>query len=711
MVEPTLSISSSLQMDESLIFKKNNTRFISINIHTNCTTGPPIPNDVIFVIDISESMRNKIIGSDGNNDGLTILDLVKYSAKNCINSLNENDRVSIITFGSFATNRLSLTNLSCEGKNNANEIIDSLQTNGSTNMWEGLIEGLNESNKNINYSRNSTIILLTDGAPSQEPPRGFIHALEKYKEEFGIKSTIYTFGFGYYLQSKLLYDISNFTNGLHFFIPDGSMIGSVFVNALSTIQSTCLNQCILKAEYQIKSSIQIKCLDCDNRQIECDWGTQIEIGSIIYGHTKSIVFMVSGETENDIFNPNFYIEYNNFNPILNSCNNSKLLYINYYQYYNSESNCLANQIQIFRCMVIHVIQLLLESYHSFGQIQSIHQFLAREIENSIRHYRTSDYLYLKGLINDLKGQIHEAVSNDEWWQKWGMHYFYSLKSAHLKQNCSNFKDPGIQFYASSEFNKYQRLSEEIFLNSPPPTPSLLNSYHSYTPSSINMSNYYNQSGGCFSGNAIAEVQNENGWTEYIKVKDLKPGMNVLSFGYLPNQKLWYKIKYITILHFNKDDNPINMISIQTHDCTDNQTLLITPWHPIGNIYAKPNALESKNSIDGNWIFPAILDNYYNGLNKNKSPPQHYKCYRKICSYKELPKVYNIVLEIGGTNINLNGIPVITLGHNLNTPVTSHPYYGTNLIIQDIEKKCLNHLPSYCKSNTDLKKMEILTPYS
>jgi hypothetical protein len=48
-----------------------------------------------------------------------------------------------------------------------------------------------------------------------------------------------TFGFGYELDSKLLEDIAIMGNsGSYAFIPDGSFVGTIFVNAITTILTT-----------------------------------------------------------------------------------------------------------------------------------------------------------------------------------------------------------------------------------------------------------------------------------------------------------------------------------------------------------------------------------------------------------------------------------------------------------------------------------------
>ena len=79
----------------------------------------------------------------------------------------------------------------------------------------------------------SAILLLTDGLPNVEPPRGTLPMLKRYKEQNGIPcAAIGTFGFGYSLDSALLEGIAKEGNGMYAFIPDASFVGTAFVNAV-----------------------------------------------------------------------------------------------------------------------------------------------------------------------------------------------------------------------------------------------------------------------------------------------------------------------------------------------------------------------------------------------------------------------------------------------------------------------------------------------
>merc|ERR1712173_329103 len=78
---------------------------------------------------------------------------------------------------------------------------------------------------------------------------------------------------------------------------------------------------------------------------------------------------------------------------------------------------------------------------------------------------------VKDLVQDIEGQVTEAFSKQDFYQKWGRHYLPSLARAHLFQQCNNFKDPGVQHYGGSAFEQVRDIADEIFTTLPAPKPS------------------------------------------------------------------------------------------------------------------------------------------------------------------------------------------------------------------------------------------------
>ncbi|CAJ1363751.1 unnamed protein product [Effrenium voratum] len=104
------------------------------------------------------------------------------------------------------------------------------------------------------------------------------------------------------------------------------------------------------------------------------------------------------------------------------------------------------------------------------------QDLVQEFLKELRLARQEVPL-LEGLLEDVQGQVAEAVSRQDWYmldpqKSWGAHYLRSLSRAHLSQVCNNFKDPGVQGYGGELFQDVRDVADEIFLKLPPPNPAV-----------------------------------------------------------------------------------------------------------------------------------------------------------------------------------------------------------------------------------------------
>jgi hypothetical protein len=310
---------------------------------------------------------------------------------------------------------------------------------------------------------------------------------------------------------------------------------------------------------------------------------------------------------------------------------------------------------------------------------------------------------LKAILDDATGQVTAAVSKQEWYSKWGKHYLLSLAMAHDAQICNNFKDPGVQRYATTKFETLRNQIADIFDNIPPPKASLLERekadaiarhipYHSQYVSTQSMSQYNTVDNGCFSGSSQI-------WTgSFLKynVSDLVVGHQILvkdMFGHplmhkiMSTTELEYFQKKLDItttsivwvgnlksqivknidvgdyvLTLNNDDNyepvkvthvlrtlldkPVDMVLM-------NMKCAVTLWHPVFNDRTKE------------WVFAKDLFSDDDTVN--------IKCDTAM---------YDFVLE-SNHNVMIGNIKCITLGHDLVGPVVSHPYFGSHKVVDDL----------------------------
>ena len=200
---------------------------------------------LIAVIDTSGSMGEPASNATSQETGGLVfsrMDLVKHSMRTVAGMLEEkNASLCIIAFDSAA--RTVLRNIRMKGataQEDANRAIDALSPGGATNIWDGLRSALEEADRvyKLNAQAEIHICLLTDGEPTESllPPGGLQNTLQT-KLQKSVPCFVHTFGFGYNLDSKLLYDLCVIGDGIYGYIPDCSMVASVFINFCSTILS------------------------------------------------------------------------------------------------------------------------------------------------------------------------------------------------------------------------------------------------------------------------------------------------------------------------------------------------------------------------------------------------------------------------------------------------------------------------------------------
>jgi len=210
---------------------------------SSSTTGDLKRKPLILyaIIDTSGSMGESCteVSSGKEDDGFSRLDLVKHTLNTIITSLSAQDRICIIKFSNTAEMVANLTFLTETDKYFLMDRVQRLSPDASTNLWDGLRVAFDQMatlSADDVESANIAAFLLTDGRPNIHPPRPILETVDNYirkRVANGVKPIVHTFGYGYDIDSDMLYSISKQCNGFFGFIPDSSMVGTVFINSLS----------------------------------------------------------------------------------------------------------------------------------------------------------------------------------------------------------------------------------------------------------------------------------------------------------------------------------------------------------------------------------------------------------------------------------------------------------------------------------------------
>ncbi|CAL4989298.1 unnamed protein product [Urochloa decumbens] len=186
---------------------EENTQEVLLEVTDTSSPGERSGLDLVAVLDVSGSMSWN-----------SKLDKLKTAMKFVISKLGPMDRLSIVSFSSYAYKQCSLCVMTADAKEKLKDIVERLSANGSTNMRDGLKMGLDVlAQRQYSRGRVSSVVLMSDGC--EDPPRGASLAVDARGQ------AVYTFGFGEDHDAEVLGAIASKSNGgtFHYVRDDESL--------------------------------------------------------------------------------------------------------------------------------------------------------------------------------------------------------------------------------------------------------------------------------------------------------------------------------------------------------------------------------------------------------------------------------------------------------------------------------------------------------
>lgn len=418
------------------------------------TTSAPTRQPIVLlgILDTSGSMGEEAgLPTDKEALGFTRLDLVKHAVRALASILADDDMFGLIAFSTTATVELRPTHMTAAGKRDLYSALDRIRPDGGTNIWEGVRQASLLANDPQFAESNVVAMLLTDGLPNNNPPRGILPSMQALKRGW----SLHTFGFGYQLDSDLLAQIATWGSGIFGFIPDCSMVGTVIINFMATALATASKNTVLRIQ-------------------DGDVVTTLNTGAIVYGQPRDFYIPVVSDT---VLVDDVAVAVAAETP----ADYGRLLY----------TKALTNAI----------------SFAKAGNMMAATTELATfEVQQAPR---ANDAMkaYLRDIrsVKDGEGQIGMAPQH---FTKWGEHYMRSYLSAQTLQQCMNFKDPGLQIYGGELFHTLQEAGDTAFVTLPAPKPSRKSFIQSASyVAPVSMAAYHNPSGGCFAPQCRVRMAN------------------------------------------------------------------------------------------------------------------------------------------------------------------------------------------------------------
>jgi len=657
--------------------------------------SPPVC--LFCVVDISGSMSSNCASNVENMESVYIsrLSLVKHSIKTIVSSLRKEDMICIITFDDKAELIINPVKLNNGIKHILIRDIEKIRDRGCTNMWDGINMAIDASSS-IPYDQyQKSIMVFTDGYSNVNPPEGIYQALKNKLENCNDKFTISTFSFGNGIEPKLLVDIAKLGNGVYGYCPDGTMVGTIFINYMANLLSTITSiiKVSLIQDNEIKetkiigplyrgvyrniifSEIDKTLLDKTKIKIELPMTNQTMDVPLIMESVDLSKFMDEAlkekeeeekkqkeantnetkgsdddkDSDNDSDDDDELLDEESDSEdtavVIDDIDTDILIDEKENTEQIKYEEILLNQI--LRNKFINLLHniISIEGIEKDQEANQTAQTILNEYYELLNQLKYKNE-FIKGLLIDIKnpdpnhGQVEKAIEL-RYYRSWGKCYLYSFLRFQEFEQCGNFKDQSLQYYAHKVFNVYREMANKIFANLPPPESepcrSRFGSSNSNTISRapIRMSNFNNPNGGCFNGDAIVLL--ENGKSK--RVRELKKGD---------------RLRNHAIVQCLIKQNISNKLS-KPLMCNINGVLL-TPYHPV--------------NIKDQWYFPIDLV---------QPKPVSIDGWFNLVLNDDIEKKYEVEFE--------NGVKAITLGHfRKENKVLEHPYFGTNLVLKDLQER-------------------------
>ena len=642
-------LSKPIILDHS-INKSANKLLLTFNVNKESfpkdLSAGHLSQDIVLVIDRSGSMQSQVEAKDRNGqnleNGLSIQDIVNHSAKTVVKTLDPHSRICIIKFDGTIDIVTPLMYATDTNKVQIMTSIDSIKPGGQTNIWGAIEKALEILDNRDDKSRNSAILMLTDGIPNISPAQGEVETLKKLRKTKNFTSPIYTFGFGYNLQPTLLYNLAKYSNGGNAHIPDGNMIATVFCNFIATIL------CSVVMNLQLHVIPKENNTSCFNNLCVGDFAYTYDpinqkyiydIGTVQYQQERNVV--LNFEDKLDFI---YYYTYTIGGKLYTSPSVS--VNADSIVHYLTNENMTTH---IYRASAVEYIRKMINAnrINNLLSTQASYEELVKLLEEN---KCASSQSFVDGLLKNIKGdfanigQVKLAI-DQKYFKRWGEFYLDQLSRSLNQQMKPNFKDEGCMF-GGEVFEALVDKSSDIFNTLKPPTPSL--TVHSAIPSSgnviyrsaasISMASYNDPRGGCV--DSYCMITMFNGTSKRLK--------DVQKFDIIKSIDKNNKIVGAKVLCVVE-----TIIESGTRDYVSVNGALITPWHPI------KFGLHGKEET---WCFPGELFSTF-----------------------KFPSSSMITLVLENHHVMfINGLKCITLGHNFtNHSKLIHPYYGTNKVLENL----------------------------
>ncbi len=237
--------------------------------------------NLVFTIDISGSM-----------EGPHRLGLVKQSLRELVNALRPDDAVSVVVYGSSA--KVALPSTKVADKDRILEAVDSLHTEGSTNVQAGLELAYEQALRHFTPGGINRVLLLSDGvANNGVTSSGGLWAKVKGKASEGVTLTTVGFGMGSY-NDTLMERLADVGDGQYAYVDKLEEARRLFVEQLAGTLQVIAKDVKFQLDFNPDAVERYRLIGFENRALTAAEfkDDRVDAGEVGAGHTVTALWEV-----------------------------------------------------------------------------------------------------------------------------------------------------------------------------------------------------------------------------------------------------------------------------------------------------------------------------------------------------------------------------------------------------------------------------------
>ncbi|MCL2087545.1 MAG: VWA domain-containing protein [Oscillospiraceae bacterium] len=213
-----------------------------------------LPNNVVFLIDVSGSM-----------DQPNRLPLVQQSFVMLLDNLNQNDKISIVTYA--GSERVLADGVNGNERGQLEQTIRNLTAGGSTAGAQGIITAYELARKNFITGGNNRVILATDGDfnVGVTSTDALVTLIAKEKEQ-GVFLTVLGYGM-YNLNDYMMESIAKEGNGSYAYIDTIEEAHKVLVQQFNSTMYVIAKDLKIQVEFNPATVSEYRLIGYDNRRL------------------------------------------------------------------------------------------------------------------------------------------------------------------------------------------------------------------------------------------------------------------------------------------------------------------------------------------------------------------------------------------------------------------------------------------------------------